>query len=177
MPVGLVVEEGRLAGLKVVKTRVEGRRAEAIPGSEYELRAPLVISSIGSVPEIIPGISMKGEYYTFNEDILQQCTGFSHVFGVGNVVTGKGNIHASLVHSEKVATRLIENYIGVETGAADYVALHAAAEARGVAQARAVEERLGSLPALSEAEVAAIQQRIRGLQEQRSPGTIVAGGG
>src|SRR5260370_27778802 len=62
MPIGLIVEEGRLAGLKLVETKVEGRRAEPIPGSEHELRAPLVVSSIGSVPEIIPGITMKGEY-------------------------------------------------------------------------------------------------------------------
>src|ERR1700693_5566452 len=59
MPIGLVVEGGRLAGLKVVETQVEGRRAAPIPGSEHELRAPLVVSSIGSVPEIIPGVGMK----------------------------------------------------------------------------------------------------------------------
>src|SRR5579862_8519225 len=60
---GLLVENGRMVGLKVVRTKVEGRKADPIPGTEQDLRAPLVISSIGSVPERIPGVLMKGEYY------------------------------------------------------------------------------------------------------------------
>jgi len=47
---GIIVENGRMAGLKVVETKIEGRKADPIPGSEHELRAPLVVSSIGSVP-------------------------------------------------------------------------------------------------------------------------------
>src|SRR5215469_8529876 len=62
---GIIVENGRMAGLKVAETKVEGRKAEPIPGSENELRTPLVVSSIGSVPEKISGINMHGEYYTF----------------------------------------------------------------------------------------------------------------
>ncbi len=58
---GLVVENDRLVGLKASETKIEGRKAEPIPGSEREIRAPLVISSIGSVPERLPGIVMNGE--------------------------------------------------------------------------------------------------------------------
>jgi len=166
MPVGLIVENGRLAGLKVVETKVEGKRAEAIPGTEQELRAPLVVSSIGSVPEVIPGIQMRGEYYTFKDEALPQYLGSDRVFGVGNVVTGQGNIRASLVHSQEVTNRLVENYIGVGSGNADYVAMYAAAEARGAAQARAVEEKIEALPPLSESQIAAIEERIRSLQER-----------
>jgi ferredoxin--NADP+ reductase len=163
---GFVVENGRLAGLKVAETRVEGRKADPIPGSEHELRAPLVISSIGSVPESIPGIAMKGEYYTFQNDALPQYTGSDRVFGVGNVVTGQGNIRVSLVHSREVTTQLIEAYIGVGNGNADFRALHAHAEARGAAQAEAVEERVRTLPSLSEVEIAKLEQRVRALQER-----------
>src|SRR5580658_9005324 len=111
MTTGLVVENDRLVGLKVAETKVEGRKAEPIPGSEHELRAPLVISSIGSVPEVLPGVAMKGEYYTFSGDDLPRYAASDHVFGVGNVVTGQGNIRVSLVHSQKVTNRLIENYL------------------------------------------------------------------
>src|SRR5580692_578949 len=128
MTTGLVVENGRLAGLKVAETRVEGRRAEPVPGSEQELRAPLVISSIGSVPEVIPGIAAKGEYYTFENEVLPKYTGCERVFGVGNVVTGQGNIRVSLVHSREVTNQLIEDYMGVGEGDADLRALHTAAE-------------------------------------------------
>ncbi len=105
---GLIVENGKLAGLKVMETKVEGRKAEPIPGTEEELRAPLVVSSIGSVPEIIPGVAMKGEYYTFSGEELPRYTGCDGVFGVGNVVTGQGNIRVSLVHSQKVTTYLAD---------------------------------------------------------------------
>ena len=163
---GLVVENGRLAGLKMAETKVEGRKAEPIPGSEHEVRAPLVISSIGSVPEIIPGVAMKGEYYTFTDGDLPRYTGYDRVFGVGNVVTGQGNIRVSRVHSQKVTTQLIENYVGVGDGSGDFSALYASAEGRAAGQAKAVEERVQTLPTLSEGQVAAIEQRIRTLQER-----------
>src|ERR1700680_4133584 len=155
---GLVVENGRLAGLEVAETRAEGRRAESVPGSEHELRAPLVISSIGSVPEMIPGIAMKGEYYTFKDEVLPQYTGCDRVFGVGNVVTGQGNIRVSLVHSQKVSNHLVENYIGVGNGDGDSSASYVSAEARAAGQAKAVEEGVQALPALSEHGVAAIEE-------------------
>lgn len=163
---GPIVENGRLAGLKVAETKVEGRKAEPIPGSEHELRAPLVISSIGSVPEIIPGVAMKGEYYTFTDEDLPRYAGCDRVFGVGNVVTGQGNIRVSLVHSQKVTTQLIENYMSVGNGGGDFSALYASAEARAAGRAKAVQERVQALPALSESEIAALEQRVRALQER-----------
>ena len=166
MPTGLIVENGRVAGLRVVETKVEGRRAEPIPHSEHELRAPLVISSIGSVPEVIPGIAMQGEYYTFEDEALPRYAGNERVFGVGNVVTGQGNIRVSLVHSREVTNHLIENYIGVGDGESTSIAMSAAAEARGAAQARAVEERVKTLTPLSENEIVEIEHRIRNLQQR-----------
>src|SRR5260370_6169370 len=62
---GIIVQNGRLAGLKVVETKIEGRKAEPIAGSEHELRAPLVVSSIGSLPEKLSGINMNRQYYAF----------------------------------------------------------------------------------------------------------------
>ena len=64
---GLVVENGRLVGIKVAETHVEGRKATPVPGSEHDLRAPLIISSIGSVPDVIPGVSMKGDTTRFTD--------------------------------------------------------------------------------------------------------------
>jgi len=163
---GLIVEGGRLAGLKVAETKVEGRKAEPIPGSEQELRAPLVISSIGSVPEMIPGVAMKGEYYTFRDSDLPRYEGSDHVFGVGNVVTGQGNIRVSLDHSQKVTTELIENYMGISKGDGNISGLQALAEARATARAEAVREGIKRLPTLTPAQIAALEQRIRSLQER-----------
>ncbi|HEX4593778.1 MAG TPA: hypothetical protein VH157_05870, partial [Bryobacteraceae bacterium] len=110
--------------------------------------------------------AMKGEYYTFQDDAMPRYTGCERVFGVGNVVTGQGNIRVSLVHSRAVTTQLIEDYMGVGDGNSDFHALHASAEARGTAEAEAVEERIRSLPSLSSAEIAVLDQRIRGHQER-----------
>src|SRR5260221_1444586 len=166
VPTGLLEENGRLVGLKVAETKVEGRKAEPVAGSEYKLRAPMVISSIGSVPEEIPGVSMKGEYYDFDDETLPRYVGSDHVFGVGNVVTGQGNIRASLVHSQEVSTKLIESYIGVADGGSAFARLYAGAEARGAAQAQAVRDRGQVMPGRSYLEIAALKRRIRVLQER-----------
>jgi len=146
---GLLVEDGRLVGLNVAETTVKGRRAEPVAGSEYQLRAPMVISSIGSVPEKIPGIAMKSEYYDFNHEALLQYGESDHVFGVGNVVTGQGNIRSSLLHSREVTTKLIENYIGVADEGPAPTRFYAGAEARGTAQAQAVRDQVQVMRGLS----------------------------
>jgi NADPH-dependent glutamate synthase beta subunit-like oxidoreductase len=149
LPTALVVENGRVAGVKVVRTKVEGRKADPIPGSEQVLRTELVISSIGSVPEPIPGVAMKGEHYTWKDWDLGIFDGIEGVFGVGNVVTGQGNIRASLLHAKKVAEYLRENYFGAALGAAG------AAVVQGHLRARA------PLPA---AKVREIRERVKALQ-------------
>jgi hypothetical protein len=163
---GLLVEDGRLVGLKVAETKVEGRKAEPVAGSEYQLRAPMVISSIGSVPEKIPGVAMRGEYYDFNHETLPQYGESDHVFGVGNVVTGQGNIRSSLLHSQEVTTKLIEHYISVGDEGTASARFYAGAEARGTAQAQAVRDRVQVMRGLSYHEIAAIEQRIRAFQER-----------
>jgi ferredoxin/flavodoxin---NADP+ reductase len=152
--------------LKVVETKIEGRKAEPIPGSEQEIRAPLVVSSIGSVPEKLPGIDMKGEYYTFTDEDLPRYTGMNRVFGVGNVVTGQGNIRVSLVHSQKVTAHLIENYIRTGDKNGDILAVDAAAEDRIADQSEAIEKKIEALPSLSAEQVQAVEQRIHSLQEK-----------
>jgi len=151
---GLIEENGRLVGLKVAETKIEGRKAEPIPGTEQELRAPLVISSIGSVPEIIPGLNMKGEYLTFSDGDLPRYTGCDHVYGVGNIVTGQGNIRVSLMHSQKVTQHLVEDCVADST------------EAQVAEQTKTIERRIERLPALSESEFAALERRVRDLQKR-----------
>src|ERR1035437_4303661 len=154
---GLVVENGRLVGLKVCDTLVEGRKATPIPGTERELRAPLIISSIGSVPEIIPGVSMKGKYYTCTNEQEARYSVSDNVFGVGNVVTGQGNIRNSLVHSQKVTNQIIENYMGVGDGDGNISGFYASSEANAAEHAKSVGEHVKTMPALSESQIAAIE--------------------
>jgi ferredoxin--NADP+ reductase len=145
---GIIVQNGRLAGLKVVETKIEGRKAEPIPGSEHKLRAPMVISSIGSVPEKLSGINMNGEYYTFAGENVPRYTAMDCVFGVGNVVTGQGNIRVSLVHSQKVTKRVVDCMMGDDGHA-------------GVAgSAQEV------IPQLSDDQMAEVERQVHALQQK-----------
>ena len=166
VPTGLLIEDGQLVGLKVAETKVESGKAEPVAGSEYQLRAPMIISSIGSVPEKIAGISMKSEYYDFNHEALNRYRESDHVFGVGNVVTGQGNIRSSLLHSQEVTAKLIEAYIGIAPEGTVSAQFYVGAEARATAQARTVCDRVVVMRGLSSHEIAALEQRIRALQER-----------
>jgi ferredoxin/flavodoxin---NADP+ reductase len=161
---GLLVENGRLVGLRVAETRIDGRSAQPIPGTEEDIRAPLVISSIGSVPEILPGLAMKGEYYGFTDEELPRYAGRERVFGVGNVVTGQGNIRVSLIHSQKVTKHIVESYLSLlqPNGSS----IRTSAEVRGANEAQAALEKIQTLPALSASQIDAIERRIRQRQER-----------
>ncbi|MGH9716495.1 MAG: FAD-dependent oxidoreductase [Candidatus Acidiferrales bacterium] len=163
---GLIAENGRLAGLKVAETKIDGRRAEPVPATEEEIRASLVISSIGSVPEILPGISMKGEYYAFADGPTPRHTEHRHVFGVGNVVTGQGNIRVSLVHSQGVTKRLVDEYARVGTDTENLASISSSAEESAAERAEAVVDRIEAWPPLSPKQVAMIDERIRALQQR-----------
>jgi NADPH-dependent glutamate synthase beta subunit-like oxidoreductase len=151
MPIELVTEGGQVTGVKIVRTEVEGRKATPIPGSEQVIPTGLVLSSIGSIPEPIDGIRMKGETFDFKDWDLGVYDAEKGIFGVGNVVTGQGNIRASLLHAQKVATYLNENYF---------------AGAIGAAGAEVVKGHLARKAPLAPAKLAEIRKRIQALQDK-----------
>jgi ferredoxin--NADP+ reductase len=114
-PDGLIVEDNRLAGLRFRKTKIEKGRV-VMQDETFEVRAPTIISSIGSIPEAIEGIDMKGELFDFKDWEFGRLDGYPTVFSVGNVVTGKGNIVASRKHATEVSKAAIEAYLGVRDG-------------------------------------------------------------
>jgi hypothetical protein len=77
------------------------------------VRAPLGLSSIGSIPEPLAGIAMKGELYAFEDWDLGRIQAWPTLFSVGNVVTGKGNIVASRKHAKGVARHVTEQYLAL----------------------------------------------------------------
>jgi NADPH-dependent glutamate synthase beta subunit-like oxidoreductase len=133
-PVGLIVEGDRLVGLKFAETEVKEGKAVLKSGTEKEVRAPLVISSIGSIPEPVQGIEMKGELYRIKDENTGEVEGLPGVFALGNAVTGKGNIQVSFKHGRLVG-------------------LHVCDYLRG-------------RPALPPTNVAAIEAKVKSLQEK-----------
>src|SRR5215470_3008939 len=163
MTTGIIVENGRMVGLKVVETKIEGRKADPIPGTEQELRAPLVVSSIGSVPEKLSGINMNGDYYTFAGKEVPRYTAMGRVFGVGNVVTGQGNIRVSLVHSQKVTKRLVDCMHGGDANAAGA----GSAPEQQVAKAMdAIEKQIEVIPQLSDDQMTTVERQVQALQQK-----------
>ncbi|MCB0661878.1 MAG: hypothetical protein KDC24_03990 [Saprospiraceae bacterium] len=106
-----VVEGDRLKGLVLRKTKSEGKSLTEIPGSDYQMHTDLVVSSIGSVPEEIPGIPWKGSVYNVNECECCRIQGYDNVFALGNAVTGRGNIKESMAHGRSITQTLSENYL------------------------------------------------------------------
>lgn len=112
-PVSLIVEGDRLVGMRCTRTHVDASgRVGVVPGVALELRAPLVVSSIGSIPEPIQGLAMHGELLRVEDVERGKIADLEQVFGCGNVITGKGNLVASRRHSGQVATQLVQRFNG-----------------------------------------------------------------
>ena len=109
MPIAPIVEDDRLVGLRFARTAIDDAgRARVVPGEEWDVRTDLVISSIGSIPEPIEGLAMHGELLRIEDHERGKIADFEHVFGCGNVITGKGNLVASRRHSGQVARHLVQ---------------------------------------------------------------------
>jgi hypothetical protein len=101
-----------MVGLRLRRTAMEAGKLIATDET-FEKFSELTISSIGSVPEPIEGIAMKGELFDFVDWNLGKLADYPSVFGAGNAVTGQGNIIASRKHAVQIAAHMIEGYLGI----------------------------------------------------------------
>jgi len=164
-PVGIIVEQGRLAGLRSQKTKVENGKPVPIDGAFEDVHAPLVISSIGSIPEPMEGIGMRDQLYQWADTELGRLHGYDTVFSVGNVVTGKGNIIASRKHSVAVSTHVIERFLGLGNGKHDGEEALAPSTAGVDAAAQKIAEVVKNGKPLAPAVADALLGRVRSRQE------------
>ena len=165
-PDGIVVERDRLVGMRFRRTRMDGGKL-VNTDETYERRGTYVISSIGSIPESIPGIDMKGELFAFTDWNLGRLGAYPNVFSAGNVVTGKGNIVASRKHASHIAEQVATSFLGL--GAADHAGEDGVLDgARADAQELAdnVATYVAKTPSLDSAGFAALRARIA-QQQQR----------
>lgn len=162
-PDGLLTRDGTVVGLRFRRTQIEDGRVVAMDQT-YERRGPVVISSIGSIPEPIKGIDMKGELFDFADWNYGLLTRYPTVFSVGNVVTGKGNIVASRKHATRVSQEAIEVYLGIADG--DQTAeAPPSPETEAAGQfAESVGQQLQEQPSMSDQEYAALMERIAARQ-------------
>ena len=165
VPTGLLILNGRMAGVELSKTEVSDGRVRTLPDTSQPVHSELTISSIGSIPEPIPGIPQRGEVYQYVDEsrgLLME--GPTAVYAAGNVLTGKGNIKDSLESGTAVATHVVEQYLGV----ADDGTTFSLADAPESRQARHEAERIASSLTAREplpvSTVAEIMRRVRARQ-------------
>ena len=116
-PLEPLLEQGRFAGVRFQRTQTVDGKLQSVPGDVLDLRSPLVVSSIGSVPVALPGLPMKGELIDFEDWTTGRVRGLHNVFGLGNVLTGKGNIKESRKNAQEISTQLVQSYLGLRNDA------------------------------------------------------------
>ena len=160
MPDGLIIEDERLVGLRFRRTKIENGRV--VPQEEtFERRGAYVISSIGSIPEPIEGIPMKGELFAFSHWELGRLDDYPTVFSAGNVVTGKGNIVSSRKHARAVTQTVIESFLGLsEDGHAGEGALADAMRDAANERGHGIAADLRTQPPITAEALAEIRRRV-----------------
>lgn len=96
-------ENGSVTGVTFQKTRYEEGKL-ATTDEEIHVPTSFVVSSIGSIPEPIEGIGMDGEVYRISDTTTGRVLDHESMYGVGNAVTGKGNIQVSYRHSKYMSS-------------------------------------------------------------------------
>jgi hypothetical protein len=166
VPTGLIVEDGRMVGVQMSRTEVADGQVRTLRDSASPVRAPLTISSIGSIPEQIPGIPVKGEVYAYIDSsvgLLDE--GPTAVYAAGNVLTGKGNIKDSLESGTFVGVHVAEAYLGLD---GDDISLGEGARKEAEQQATRIADAMKSRPGLGPDQVADVMRRVR--ERQRAVG-------
>lgn len=166
VPTGLIVENDRLVGLQMSRTEVADGQVRTVPDSVAPVHTPLVISSIGSIPEMIPGIPAKGEVYAYiNASVGLLDDGPTAVYAAGNVLTGKGNIKDSLESGTFIGIHVAESYLGLN---GDDVPLAEGARREADQQGERIADAMKSRPRLGLEQVEEVMRRVR--ERQRAVG-------
>lgn len=166
-PEQLIIEDDKVVGVRFRRMQKGEGRTLIKTDEVIEARGNLVVSSIGSIPSPIEGVSMKGELFAFTDWDLGRLDGQPRVFSVGNVVTGKGNIVSSRRHAASVGERLLESYLGLSAGQPhDEDAIIDKVADRTSGEAESIKSDVKALPELSAAAIAQIRQRIKARQDE-----------
>ncbi len=111
IPVGKIIIDDRLTGIRFQRTKIENNRVIPVENDFFNVETPLVVSSIGSIPEMIKGIPSDGSIFKISNAESCQIDGFDNVFAIGNAVTGKGNINESVKHGREISAEIMDRHL------------------------------------------------------------------
>jgi len=113
-----IAKEGNKIRLECVRMRLGAfdasgrRRPEPIPGSEFTLHFDRVISAIGEMPEIPPGLGLPtSRWNTLEADPVTLETSRPGVFAGGDVVSGPASVIEAIAAGRRAASS-IDKYLG-----------------------------------------------------------------
>jgi NADPH-dependent glutamate synthase beta subunit-like oxidoreductase len=117
IPIAAVIDGERMSGVRFRRSQLQDGKLVEIAGSDYDVTSKLVVSSIGSVPEPIAGVPLRGELYDYADFESGTVRGLPGVFGLGNVLTGKGNIKDSRDNAREITARTLATHMGLHDDA------------------------------------------------------------
>ncbi len=163
-PFEKIVEEGELAGISFERTEEIGGIFRTIPNSAKAYRAKQIISAIGSVPEHIPGLPLKGEIYDVENVETGKIKDYRNVFALGNAVTGRGNIRQSMLHSRQVSENIVDQYLVWSDE--DYKEIFDKAEERVDKRIDSIIDVIAAQEKLTGTEIDKIEDKLKPLEEK-----------
>jgi len=155
----IIVENGRLSGILFKDTAYEDGKIVPVENSDQPVKTPLVISAIGSIPQQIPGLPLKGEVYDVDSVESGKIKGFDNVFALGNAVTGRGNIRQSQIHSRQVSENIVDGYLA--TSDEDFEEIFDAASERADKRIESIFGILSGIQKLSTRQIQDIDNRLK----------------
>lgn len=156
-------KDGTLSGITFSRTKIEGGKVIVLDEEEY-LDGDFCVSSIGSIPEPLSGISMKGELYDLVNEETGQFKDAPNIFGVGNAITGKGNIQVSMKHGRYIGQMIAGS---LDATGPDYEELLEGKEETVRENMVKVREYLSSLPKIGGEGREKILSYVKKCQESR----------
>ena len=165
-PEAPVVEGERLVGLVFRRMTKDAAGKLVKTDQTFERRGNLVVSSIGSIPDPIQGVPMKGELFAFTDWELGRLANHPTVFSAGNVVTGKGNIVASRRHATNVGEQLLASYLGLSEDGHQSEAELADGLEKIAGHVESISEAVRKLGELPAGRLAEIRARVRARQAE-----------
>jgi len=158
----LIGSHGELEGLVFQKTKIKHGELVMVNDAVEEVKASAVISSIGSLPEKIPGIPFNTTAYKLSDMSNCQVEGFKNVFAIGNAVTGRGNIKESLLHGKITSLKIMDSYLSQrENGFHNYLIKTENNIAR---QTKVIGDKISSIKPQKDDVIQTILDRTRKLQ-------------
>lgn len=111
IPIDIIEDNDTLKAIILQKVTLENGKINAKAGNTIVIETPMIISSIGSLPEQIEGLNYDGSWLKMKSKENYRVFGYNNVFGIGNAVTGRGNIQESKVHGKQMTEKIIDEHL------------------------------------------------------------------